>query len=48
MTPTQEREAHPSDAPMGFPTEKHKLGDPLPDAIYATANEVLDAYTLYN
>jgi hypothetical protein len=44
MAPTPQREVHSSDAPIGFSTEKHKLGDLLPDAIYATANDVLDAY----
>jgi len=44
MAPTPQREVHSLDAPIGFSTKKHKLGDPLPDAIYATANEVLDAY----
>ena len=44
MAPTPQREVHSSDAPIGFSTKKHNLGDPLPDATYAIANEVLDVY----
>jgi hypothetical protein len=42
--PNIQREAHASDAPIPFSTERIKLGEPLPDAIYETANAVLQAY----
>jgi hypothetical protein len=38
------RKAHALDAPIAFSTERIKLGEPLPDAVYKTANAVLQAY----
>lgn len=43
----EEREAHSSDAPLPFPTVRQKIGEPLPDAVYASSTALLAAYQAY-
>ena len=37
----KKREAHLLDAPLPFPTERIKLGDPLPDVEYDSYDTLL-------
>jgi hypothetical protein len=45
--PDIQQETYASDTPIAFSTERIKLGESLPDAVYKTANVILQAYRDY-
>jgi hypothetical protein len=44
MPDDEEREAHPTDQALPFPTIRVKLGEPLADAEYDSEDALLQAY----